>query len=276
MTISIVAQVPPWKETAEKYREHAQIADTNLRNQIAASSARLATANDAIRRNVAEIGNVGLKLKEASSKVGQLQSDIARAESEKSSAEAINRGLIAQLQSSESTRQEYRKQRDGLEIKNIDLSKRNTELNDRTNELTAQIAVMAEQKRHFEQQINILRAENDKLASTGRGGSSGNAFEDPTGAAMGHVVASSPVAKIAIRGEVIDVSGDIITLSIGAADNVKEGMVFVVHRDDQYIGDIRISLVSPKQAAGRPVGNDFQAEPGDSVTDALTLSSSRG
>jgi len=46
MTVSHVAQTTNWKDTAEKYREHAGIADTNLRHAHAAYSAQLANARD--------------------------------------------------------------------------------------------------------------------------------------------------------------------------------------------------------------------------------------
>jgi hypothetical protein len=53
-------------------------------------------------------------------------------------------------------------------------------------------------------------------------------------------------------------------------------MVFVVHRGDQYVGDLKIGMVDPNQAAGRPIGSNFTPRAGDQVTDALGLGSSRG
>ena len=38
MTVSMVAQTTNWKDTAQKYEEHALVADTNLRNLIASSA----------------------------------------------------------------------------------------------------------------------------------------------------------------------------------------------------------------------------------------------
>ena len=32
---------------------------------------------------------------------------------------------------------------------------------------------------------------------------------------------------------------------------VKKGMVFVIHRDDEYIGDLTVSAVDPNESAGR-------------------------
>ena len=39
MSVSLVAQMTDWRETAEKYEEHARVADANLRHLIAANAA---------------------------------------------------------------------------------------------------------------------------------------------------------------------------------------------------------------------------------------------
>lgn len=276
MTVSITAQTTNWKDLATKYRQHAQVADTNLRNMIAAEAASLATANDAIKDHVATIGQLETKLQDKSREVSQVQSELARSASEKSSSEAVNRGLLAQLESSEKARAEYQRQRDELEHSNIDLERRNIDLNDRVNEQTARIAVMLEQKRQYEQQINILQEESRKMTAGGRRPSAGMTFEEPAAAGMSGVTAESPVAATAIRGKVLEVSGNIVTISVGAADGVQQDMIFVVHRGEQYVGDLKINMVDPHQSAGRPVGANFTPRPGDQVTDALRLGSSRG
>ena len=276
MTVSIVAQSANWRELANDYQQHAVVADTNLRHMIAANAAELAGAKDAIKGYLRDIADLREESQASSNEMAQLRSEVKRIESEKSSSEAINRGLVAQFQSAEAARAEYRNQRDELEKQNIDLERRNIDLNDRVNELTARVAVMMEQKRQFEQQIHILRAETEKLARDARKVSTGVAVEEATGAAMSQVTALAPVATSPIRGHVVETSGNLITISVGAADGVKEDMVFVVHRGDQYVGDVRITLVDPSQAAGRVVGPGFTTRPGDQVTDASGLGSTRG
>lgn len=276
MTVSVVSQTTNWKALADDYQQHAQIADTTLRNLIASNAAELTTAQDTIRSLRDDIADSQSKLRDSTNEVTRLQGELARTALEKSSAEVINRGLLAQLQSSEAARDAYRKQRDELERSRVDVQRRNIDLNDRVNELTAQVTVLMEQKRQFEQQINILREENQRLAQGTPGAATGGPTEEPTGAALTNVVATGPTARSPIRGEIVDVSGNIVTISIGAADGVKDGMLFVVHRDDQYIGDIKIDLVDPKTAAGRPTGARFGARVGDKVTDAVGLSLSPG
>jgi hypothetical protein len=278
MTVSIVAQSTDWRDTALKYEEHARVADTNLRNQIAASAAELATARDSIKSHLDKIGELETQLKANGTELARSRSDLAKAESEKSSSEAMNRGLLAQLQIADAGRAEYRKQRDEIEKRNIELERRNIDLNDRVNEQTARIAVLFEQKRQYEQQLNILKTENEKLARDAGRPAGAAVLEAPAGAAMSNVTAMSPVSATAIRGKVLDVTRNIITISVGTADGVKKDMVFVITRGDQYVGDLRINSVMPNQAAGRIVRSASPPTPptaGDQVTDESAMRAAR-
>ncbi len=276
MTVSIVAQTANWRDTALRYEQHAAVADTNLRNLIAANSAEAATARDAVNSHLGRIADLETDLQTSRNELAQLRSELAKAASAKSSADAMNRGLVAQLQATEAARVEYRDQRDDLEKQGIDLQRRNIDLNYRVNELTSRLAVLLEQKRQFEQQINILHDENEKLAMAGRHRSIGAYLEEPAGAAMSDVSAMTPVAPAAIRGKVVEISGNIVTLSVGSADGVKTDMVFVLHRNGNYVGDLQINLVDPNQAAGRMIRSNFAPRVGDEVTDANWLGASRG
>lgn len=276
MSVSLVAQMTDWRETAEKYEEHARVADANLRHLIAANAAEIAAANDANRGRLGEIADLEEEKQAARNEVDRLQAELAGAASEKSSSDAMSRGLLAQLDGCSASRDEYRAQRDALEKRSIDLERRNIDLNDRVNEQIAQIAVLVEQKRQFEQQVNILKKENERLARAAGRPSAAVALEDPSGAAMPQVTALTPTAAVAIRGHVVDVSGSIVTLSVGAVDGVREDMIFVVHREGQYLGDLKVDLVDPNRSAGRAVGPRFVPRPGDEVTDSASLSASRG
>jgi len=274
LTTAFVAQTANWKETAQKYKEHAQIADTNLRHAFAANAAEQATLWDNARQLQRRIGELEAEVQAARTDVAQVRADLAQAQSEKSSVEAINRGLLAQLQVAETARAEYQRQRGDLEQRNIELERRSVDLSDRVNELTAQLAVMLEQSRQYEQQIHILRAENEKLSQAGGGGRP-IAFESPAGASLPGVTAVTPVSATAIRGRVMNVEGELITLSVGSADGVKKGMVFVIHRNGNYVGDVQVSAVEPNQAAGRLVRSADAPSVDDLATDAVWLAGSR-
>jgi len=269
MTVSIVAQSTDWQDTAKKYEEHAKVADTNLRNEIAASAATEATLRDSIKSHLEKIGEVEGQLKTNGAEMAKLRSDLAKAESEKSSSEAMNRGLLAQLQIADAGRAEYRKQRDEIEKRNIELERRNIDLNDRVNENTASIAVLREQKRQYEQQLSILKTENEKLSRAAGRPAGASVLEPPSSVAMSNVTPLTSISSTPVRGKVLEVSGNLVTISVGTADGVKEGMAFLIQRGDQYVGDLKIITVSPNQSAGRMVGKPPLAPAqGDQVKDA--------
>jgi len=267
MTISVVAQTSNWRDTAQKYESNARIADTNLRNMIAAGAAVEATSRDAIRSHLARIGEMETQMQTNNSELAKLRTDVARVDAEKSSAEAMNRGLLAQLEASRSAETEYRKQLVDIEKRNIELERRNIDLNDRVNEQTAQIAVLDEQKRQFEQQLNILRNEADKLSGQSRRSMTGLSTENPAAAGMPNVTPLTQAGATAIRGSVVDVRENLVEISNGSADGVKKDMVFVVSRNDQYVGDLKIIQTFPNRSAGRMTNSQARPMPGDQVMD---------
>lgn len=273
MTVSIVAQTTNWKDTAEKYREDARIVNTSLRHAHAAYAAQLATARDESKALSRQIVDLNGRLSTAGGELAQARSQLATVAAEKSGTEAMNRGLVAQLQSAEAARTEYRDQRDGLEERGLGLEQRNIELNSRVNELTAQVDVLLEQRRQYEQQINILRTENETLSMGSA--SARPAFESPAGSALPSVVAMSPMPVRTVRGRILELAGDLVTISVGAADGVKTDMVFVIHRNGEYVGDLRIEMTDPNQSAGRLVRSSQTPKPGDSITDAASMASAR-
>jgi hypothetical protein len=142
----------------------------------------------------------------------------------------------------QSTADEYRKQRDELEKRGIELERRNIDLNDRVNELTSRVAVLVEQGRQAEQQLNILKKENEALATaTARAGSAGR-LESASGIAIPGVSAETPIPRSAVQ-KVLEVAGNVVTISVRASDGVKN-MVFVIHRSRDYVGDLRSASLS--------------------------------
>jgi hypothetical protein len=275
MTISVVAQTNNWRDTALKYEANARIADTNLRNMIAAGAAVEATSRDAVRSHLARIGEMETQMQANNAELAKLRTDIARVDAEKSSAEAMNRGLLAQLEAARSGETEIRKQLADIERRNIELERRNIDLNDRVNEQTAQIAVLDEQKRQFEQQLNILRNEAEKLTNQGRRSMSGASSENPAGTVMPNVTALTTGGPAAIRGSVVEVKDNLVTISNGSADGVTKDMVFVVSRNDQYVGDLKISHTEPSRAAGRMIKSTLSPMTGDKVIDERAAQSPR-
>jgi hypothetical protein len=275
MTVSVVAQMTNWKETALRYEQHARVADTNLRNLIAASAADLATARDNVRAQLQKSADLEVQLSSRAADLNQARAELAKVTAEKTSAEAMSASLVNQLGAAEGARAEYRKQRDDLEKRNIELERRNVDLSDRVNELTARLAVLLEEKRQFEQQLNILKSENESLSRSARAPAAGSRLESPSAMALGGVEALTPVPAAAVRGHVQEVQDGLVTISVGSADGVKKDMVFVIHRDGNYVGDVRIHAVDPNQSAGRLVRSSEMPRVGDLATDAVSLAQSQ-
>ncbi len=270
MAVSMVAQTTNWRETATKYEANARIADTNLRNMIAAGAAQEATARETIDGYLSRIGQLEEDLQKNGAEVARLRSGLAGAESEKSSTVAMNRALLSQLEMARGAEAEYRGQRERLDRDNIDLQQRNIDLNARVNELTSTVTVMNEQRRQFEQQINILRQANVKMSkATGRAPS---AMENAAGRGLGNIQALNPARPAAIKGKILAVSGNLVTLSVGTADGVSKDMVFVINRGADYVGEVKINAVNPDQCAGRITLSSIAPQIGDEVTDWVAMS----
>jgi hypothetical protein len=72
-----------------------------------------------------------------------------------------------------------------------------------------------------------------------------------------------------VRTKVVDVrlTTGIVALGQGKNSGVKEGMVFLIHRGDDYIGKVRITQVEDDLCAGQIIESKSPIKPGD---DAMT------
>ena len=104
MTVSMVAQTTNWRDTAEKYKQHARTADTNLRHQIAASAAMMASAKDKMRDDLERIHGLEKELGNGRDRIVGLESTMAGANAEKNTLAAMNSALVDQLQVAEVAR----------------------------------------------------------------------------------------------------------------------------------------------------------------------------
>jgi hypothetical protein len=200
---------------------------------------------------------------------------LAKSEADRGSTEAMNRALLAQVELSREAESKLREQLNTIDRENIDVQQRNVDLNGRVTELTAQVAVLSEQRRQYEQQLNIMKQDLDRLSQATGKPSSARRFEDPTGVAMPNVQAMTTPAASSIRGKILAVAGDRVTISVGTADGVNKDMSFVIHRDGSYIGELKVSEVEPQQAAGRVLGATQSPQVGDRVVDAISMAAGK-
>lgn len=245
-TISFVAQSNNWRQLATDYRAAHELVETKMVNLSAAHAAEKGNWLDVHRDDLRRLSDREGELQAAQGELTAIQAELVQVQQEKSSADALVQNLTGQLKLASAARDQEQKQRETLQARNIELEKRNLDLSERVNELTHQTLVMVEQQRQFEQQINILRSENEKLSAVRRRGGTGMLEEG----VMGRVTPVEPVAATPIRGHILQVEGNLATISVGSADGVEPNMTFVIFRGDEYIGDLRISDVEPHMSAG--------------------------
>jgi len=166
-----------------------------------------------------------------------------------SAGDAERKQLQTQLES-------VRKDNSGLRADNFKLSEVNQKL-----ELQRQL---------YEQEIRLLKEQNfslgerlEKLRSRG----SVSAGESAPTASSGKAQPTTEAEGSPILGQVTEVRGSLASISIGSAQGVKNGMEFIIYRNGQYLGKLRINKVLPSQAAGELLQKQGNIQPGDKVTD---------
>ncbi|MEE9297248.1 MAG: hypothetical protein V3W34_20095 [Phycisphaerae bacterium] len=267
--VSFTARTENWKALAEDYRSVAQIAGTEQRSLMAAHAAELASARDSIKNSLDRINRLERELQQATQQVAAQRGEIAQIAAEKGRSDALAQRLTNELGVAQKAREAVEEQRRQFETRNIELERRNIDLNGRVNELTTQITVLNQKVRQQEQQIHILREEGRVLAR--RAGAPGTVLDSAImgDGGMGTIGAPRVAAVPKISGHVLFVDGDLVTLSVGSADRVEKGQVFVVFRGTQYIGDVQITDVEPNLSSGRFIRSAPGASPrkGDRAED---------
>lgn len=266
--ISFVAQSVNWKSLAGDYRNQAQVADAAQRNQMAIHAAELAAARDTIRQRDERLNGLQVELADSAEQSATLANQVAQVEADKRQADALAQRLTNELSIAQAARQAIEEQRSQFERRNIELERRNVDLNERVNELTTRVTVMEQQQRQQAQQLAMLRTENKQLAERA-GVTATGAGLAPGGGELGLAGVRPAAAQVPkISGKVLAVEGPIVTISVGSADQVHKGDVFIISRNgSQYVGDISISDVEPDIAAGRVVrtAEGMSPQPGDEV-----------
>ena len=264
-TISFVARTNDWKALAEDYRAEQLLVESHMRNLAAAHAAEKTVWLDAKKALDDRIAALETAQAVHLSEIAELRDEGARLRAEKSDGEALAHRLASELQVAQSGWLEQRQQRQQIEKRNLELERRNLDLNERVNEQTAQVLVLVQQQRQLEQQVNILREENAKLAGAGRVGVGQKPMD------LAGVKPVAPAAAAPIRGQIVEVRGKLATISVGSADGVQKGMVFIIHRGSDYIGDIEITDVEPNLSAGRLLRTRATPRAKDMVADESAL-----
>ncbi len=125
---------------------------------------------------------------------------------------------------------------------NLDLRTKNIALSNRVNELQTQNETLVQQIRLVKEQMFALQNEMEQAAEAVQSTAA------PTEAAP--VAADRPV-----RGMITDVRqvGEVtfVALNVGTNDQVRQGMEFMIHEGNRFMGNIVITKVDLNSAAGR-------------------------
>jgi hypothetical protein len=139
-----------------------------------------------------------------------------------------------------------------LREKNLTLATQNVELSQALNEKTTEANTLNRQVRFLSETIKDLERQNEQLAQ-GAGARTGvrtSAETTPGSKLQRGIRPDHP-----IRGIVTDVTrikDDLfITINVGSNDGVREGMEFMIHQGDTYLGNAIIYITDLNSAAGR-------------------------
>ena len=265
-TINFVSKTNDWRQLAEGYRGELQVVETHMRNQAAAHAAEKTAWADARKDLQGRIAELQAGEAQQLARVADLNQQLTELKSDKGSWETQANQCQIQFQFEQQSADAERKQRKELEKRNMELERRNLDLSERVNEQTAQILVLVQQQNQLEQQINILREEKVKLSRGVVPARPGAPAARVTGG-LASVRPQAPPAATPIKGRILQVDGNIATVSVGSADGVQEGLVFVIYRGSDYVGDLKITDVEPNISAGKVVRSRSAIQPNDMVAD---------
>ena len=232
--------------------------------------------NEKIEQNKQTEAKLSSEIASLKEEIGRLQTDIGNAEREKAS-------LLQKVNSWASIVEDFTKTNDkqGQLLKNTldelnkvqtDQIKTSKELNETTTALVEKVAIIdtleAEKRRLLEEKTELQSRLDEFLRPFGKVA----AAPVPVTPKEIRVQPAMPAVRdIELRGLVtaVDLKNSMASISIGAADGVKEGMKFHVTRGDEFLCDILIIDVDAEEAVG--VLDLIQQQPrvGDNVSTNL-------
>ncbi len=274
MVVVHVGAEQEWKANAENYRGLAHTADAHLRNWIAITAAQMEAYQDSLtsqsnayqdlqdelQRIQTDLATVKGQLQAANLKNHNLQTSIAK--------------LTSQVDALQHERSVLRQQRNELDTASIQLEKRNIELNERVRELSTETTALTQQVRQLQQKSYAQAEEIQRLQAK---------LSQPPGMAVTVVGperekarAVEPAKVATIEGRVTEVDGEHASISVGSADGVEKGMVFIIHRGSQYVADLTITMVEPQESAGYLSEVQAEIQEGDRAVPAAQLVAGTG
>lgn len=267
LTVATAARWTNQQETIESYRSLSEADLIHRMNVEVIMATKLAMKDDELQQQAQELTNAQGRVRDLEAQLEGLRIDLARQTNEKVNSEAGRKKIEEILEVTTAELTSTQKQNQVLLTQNIDLQTRNQRLASRNLELTSQLTISTDENRNLQEKLYAAEQQNKELQQVlASGRRVAPAAEAPSGA----LPAVPPVAG-PIAGEVVQVDGGYVSVNIGETSGVLSGMTFMVYRGEQYVGDLKIDNVRPKEAGGKltMVRQGEQVQPGDRVAYGL-------
>lgn len=260
--IAAAAQWENYRQLALDYQSQRDAEITHRMNIQASSEAALALKDDALKGRDDQLAKAQQAIQDLTAKNAELKNSLARAQQEALAFDAGRTKLQEILSVTTNARSALEAHNQKLLTQNSDLQTRLTRMNNRVLELSANVTVLTDEVRNlqeknfaYERQISDLQKGRQARAVP---------VEQPGVAGAMPVL---PAVKGDIEGRVVRVDGRFASVDVGESAGVQPGMRFMVHRSGDYVADLTVETVRPKEAGGILVlaaaGQDVR--PGDSV-----------
>ncbi len=275
-SIFLCGIVVTYVANADNFKEQNEV----LRTKLNAANENEKSSKEQLKENIAKSQRLESKLK---NEIASLNIKFSKVENDLKDAEREKATLLAKVESWVSITENLTKTTDdqGQLLKNTltELSevkteqiKQEKELKETTATLIEKMAIIAtleeEKKRLLEEKTGLRRQLDQHLQQFGKLAAPPALVTPEKGKAR---PAALPSRDIELKGLVaaVDLKNSLASISLGKADNVKEGMKFYVTRGDKFICEILIIDIDAEQAVGVLERVQQQPRVGDNVSTNL-------
>lgn len=272
--VAAFAQQENWRTTSRNWRETSMANFAKERTVTANAAIEQQRALDRHRQDISTIDNLQNDLAASNdevSRLGQGNTNLDNKLTVKEGQLTTTNRLSSLLQAAFNREQESSTK---LSRRNSELERRNVDLNNRVKELTANMAMAKSRVRALKQQIAVMSEDRSagKLAQIPGGPGIVQSYTPSVTTSAAPSAMTSP-----IRAEVTKVNGNLASISVGSADGVAHGMMFLLYRPatnggaPHYLGTLRVTRVETNQCAGSIEQAEGEIRPGDSARDEASF-----
>ncbi len=258
LTVSYAAQVTNWRQFAVDAQTTAKAAIVERKSAEASKIAALAIKEDELRRMGAQRDEARKDQLRQSDENNGLRNELAAVRNELAALKASRKKVeeLAGVQANQLA--SIQKQNQSLLSENIDLQTRNQSLQDRLSESTSELTLARDEIRNIQEKL---------IAAEQRWAGSGSAVVPGAGSVPANVgIVATPVARGDLpRAEIVDVAGNYASINAGENSGIVRGMTAMIFRGPNYLGDLQIDSVRPREAGGKLTTLVGDVRPGDSV-----------